>query len=280
MTDPERPDALAAFRLLAQPSALAEAGYFVVEGREAIARLLGAAWHVEALLLTPAASAALAPTLEGRDIPVIGATSARMQEVTGFNFHRGALALVRRPVAAGARAVLQAALGSWHDRAATRVAARPLVVVAEHLVDVDNVGSAFRNARAFGAACVLLDDRCADPLYRKAVRTSMGTVLELPWACGPMPALLEALTEADAVTVGLTPRASHDARTVDTLASVRACLDAAKAAAIVVGNEGQGLSDATLRRCTHLARIPMADGADSLNVATALAVALYELRAR
>ena len=151
----------------------------------------------------------------------------------------------------------------------------PIFVVAEHLVDVDNVGSCFRNARAFGAAALLLDARCPDPLYRKAVRTSLGAVLEVPWAQAPLRDLLDALADAGVATVGLTP----DGDTA-TLAEVGARLDIDTPAALVVGNEGHGLSAETRACCTHLARIPMADGADSLNVATALAVGLYEWQVR
>jgi tRNA G18 (ribose-2'-O)-methylase SpoU len=142
-------------------------------------------------------------------------------------------------------------------------------VVLEHLVDVDNVGSCFRNARAFGAAAVLLDDRCADPLYRKAVRTSMGTVLELPWTVAPIGEIVEALHTRGVSTIGLTP--SGDA---PDLATVFRAMHVDASLALVVGNEGHGLTVETLARCSHRACIPMAAGADSLNVATALAVGL------
>jgi tRNA G18 (ribose-2'-O)-methylase SpoU len=145
-------------------------------------------------------------------------------------------------------------------------------VLAEHLVDVDNVGSCFRNARAFGAAAVLLDERCPDPLYRKAVRTSLGMVLEVPWTQAPFPALLDGLEAAGVATVGLTP----DGKSSVSVSEVVGGFTANAPIALLVGNEAHGLSPEARARCTHLARIPMAAGADSLNVATALAVALYE----
>ena len=150
-----------------------------------------------------------------------------------------------------------------------------MLVVAEHLVDVDNVGSCFRNARAFDAACVLLDDRCPDPLYRKAVRTSLGTVLEVPWVQAPIRD-----PDGSAGRRRRRHRRPYAHGGAATIAEVAAELAAHAPVALVVGNEGHGLSAGTRAGCARLARIPMADGADSLNVATALAVALYEWRVR
>lgn len=285
---------LDAWRLLGQPEALAAAGLFVVEGREAIARLLRTDHEVVSLLLTPAARVALASHLEGRlgepalPTSVVEVTPAQMREVTGFNFHRGALALARRPALLSLEDILRPpavrSLQPDGDHARrTREVRRPhpegprpnaegraLFVVLEHLVDVDNVGSCFRNARAFGAAAVLLDDRCADPLYRKAVRTSMGTVLELPWTIAPIAAIVDALHARGIATLALTP-----AIDAPDLVSALAAIHADAPVALVVGNEGHGITADSLTRCTHRGRIPMAPGADSINVATALAVGLY-----
>jgi tRNA G18 (ribose-2'-O)-methylase SpoU len=192
-----------------------------------------------------------------------------MTALTGFNFHRGVLAIVRRPPMRDVSSIVAAAL------ARPIVGPAPVLVVAEHLVDVDNVGSCFRNARAFGAAGMLLDERCPDPLYRKAVRTSLGAVLEMPWTQAPIVSLMNVLTESSVATVGLVPH--HGGATI---AEVAAELPAQAPVALVVGNEGHGLAAETQARCARLACIPMAAGADSLNVATALAVALYEWRVR
>ncbi|MBA2355497.1 MAG: RNA methyltransferase, partial [Acidobacteria bacterium] len=177
------------------------------------------------------------------------------------------------------------------------------LVVAEHLMDADNIGSVFRNARALGATAVLLDDRCVDPLYRKAVRTSMASVLDLPWTQAAMATILGALEQRSVQMIGLTPQAwrsgtphverrtltagcrtpsapEHGRRVVKTLRDVLESVERSQPIALVVGNEGHGLSEATLARCTHLASIPMAPPADSINVATALAIALYELGTR
>lgn len=282
--------------LLAQPAALTAAGVFVVEGREAIARLLRTDHEVVSLLLTPAARVALQSAIDawsrqaatnGRlgetDLPtaVVEVTPAQMREVTGFNFHRGALAMAKRPRLRSVDDLLAspayrgthpcgADVAADHDGRRPSADRRSLFVVLEHLVDVDNVGSCFRNARAFGASAVLLDDRCADPLYRKAVRTSMGTVLEVPWTIAPIGAVVDALQSRGIATIGLTPEAG-----AQDLECAVGDIHATAPIALVVGNEGHGLSADTLSRCTHRARIPMALGADSLNVATALAVGLY-----
>jgi tRNA G18 (ribose-2'-O)-methylase SpoU len=291
---------------LSDPAALRSSGLFVAEGRLVLGRVLdGAAGGPDAIVSVLAApSAVKALDLEAR---LAGRVTVRSPEemaaITGFNFHRGVLALVRRPPMLSAREAIAEALTAGHNSRPALIpdgskaegprpraqgdGRRPVIVVAEHLVDVDNVGSCFRNTRGFGAACVLVDDRCPDPLYRKAVRTSMGHVLEMPWARAPIDEILDALQDRGIATIGLTPHdrrpsgpgheASAAERRVPTLPETRMTLPADAPVAILVGNEGDGLSAATIARCTHLARIPMAEGADSLNVATALAIALYEL---
>ncbi len=268
--------------LLTDAAGLREHGCFIAEGRLVLQRVLdslGAGQIVEALA-TPAAVRALGlDELIGDRL--VTRTPAEMAGLTGFNFHRGVLALVRRLPVSGPRQLIADAGGGARSEEGGAGAARPrrLIVVAEHLADVDNVGSCFRNARAFGAVAVLLDDRCPDPLYRKAVRTSLGAVLDVPWTSAPMPALLDALAECDVHTIGLTPHSATEAGCpVGPLSTVCAVIPPAARVAIVVGNEGAGLSGETMARCTSLARIPMAGDADSVNVATALAVALYELR--
>jgi tRNA G18 (ribose-2'-O)-methylase SpoU len=281
---------------LSDPAALRSSGLFVAEGRLVLGRVLdGAAGGPDAIVSVLAApSAVKALNLEVR-LPgrVTVRSPTEMAAITGFNFHRGVLALVRRPPMLSAReavAAVEAPESSMAQGPRSKAQGdgrRPVIVVAEHLVDVDNVGSCFRNTRGFGAACVLVDDRCPDPLYRKAVRTSMGHVLEMPWAQAPIDEILDALQDRGVATIGLTP---HDRRSpepgreaptaerrVPTLPETRLALPADAPVAILVGNEGDGLSVATIARCTYLARIPMAEGADSLYVATALAIALYEL---
>jgi tRNA G18 (ribose-2'-O)-methylase SpoU len=277
---------------LSDSQALREAGHFLAEGRLVLERILaGAAGGPDAIvevLATPAAARALA--LESQLPDRLTVTSpAEMEALTGFNFHRGVLALVRRRATLTVDALLSTALlrhppatrtsgGEGPDGRRPDDDGRCVLVVAEHLVDVDNVGSCFRNARAFGAAGVLLDERCPDPLYRKAVRTSLGHVLDVPWSQAPFAEILSVLHARDVTTVALTPGAGGRSQKPQDLRTLTAHLDPARPIAIVVGNEGSGLSVETMAGCTHLARIPMAEGADSLNVATALAVALYQFR--
>lgn len=218
----------------------------------------GAAGGPEAIVSVMAVPAAVsALDLEGRLGDCLDVrTPAEMAAITGFSFHRGVLALVRRP----RPLAVDEALDSGGPRR---------VLLIERLADADNVGSCFRNARAFGATCVLVDDRSADPLYRKAVRTSTGHVLDMSWAQAPIDELLDALTARGIVTIGLTPRAT------DSIERVHADMAGDASIAVLVGNEGDGLSAETLVRCDRLARIPMSPAADSLNVAAAAAIALY-----
>ena len=145
----------------------------------------------------------------------------------------------------------------------------------ERVANADNVGGIFRNAAAFDADAVLLDRESTDPLYRKAIRTSIGTTLMVPFArAEPWPQVLRMLADRGCATLALTP-----ASTAPPLAA--AIADAAagsRPVALVLGHEGEGLTADALDACTHRARIPIAVGVDSLNVAAAAAVALYELR--
>ncbi|WP_239490525.1 RNA methyltransferase [Luteitalea sp. TBR-22] len=319
---------------LADPIALRVRGLFLAEGRLVIEGLLasGRGDAIVSVLATPAAAQALA--LEARLGDRLEIRSPReMEAVTGFNFHRGVLALVRRPETLTVDDVLSMGVSvpplTCPDRRASATAtsgdgvtaasgdgasssapgatatsvdgavagadviegsavavgdsrlptpdSRALLVVLEHLVDVDNIGSCFRNARAFGAVGVLIDDRCADPLYRKAVRTSQGAVLDVPWAAAPIDRILASLARDGVSSIGMTPRGVAGGRAPAPLADVIAGLDPQRPAAVVVGNEGSGLSAEALAACTHLACIRMATGADSINVATALAIALYQI---
>jgi tRNA G18 (ribose-2'-O)-methylase SpoU len=247
----------APFRLLRDPRALAAAGLFAVEGRLAIERLLGAAsrFRARAILATPAARLALAPALAAAGaLDVFTADEALLQEVVGHALHRGAVAVAERGAAAAPADVVAAAAGR-------------AVLACENVSDPDNVGALFRNAAAFGAGGVLLAGG-GDPLYRKAVRTSMGACLEVPFApCAAWPAELAALRAAGYRVVALAPRAE---RAIESLAPARRT-------ALLVGSEGDGLSPAALAAADVAVRIPIAARVDSLNVATAAAIALARL---
>jgi len=237
-------------------------GTFVAEGRLVVRRLLESRFATRSVMVTIQAFSALEDLIGARpDLPVYVVPQALMNDVAGFNIHRGCLAIGERPAPL-----------SWE--ALARGARR--LVALERVGDADNVGAIFRAAAAFAAGGVLLDEACADPLYRKAVRTSMGATLEVPFADGvALPATIDALKGEGWTVVGLTP-----APAVPSLQDVVAVTHANRVV-VVLGHEGEGLTSGALGACTHLARIPTTTAVDSLNVAMAAGVALYELsRAR
>jgi tRNA G18 (ribose-2'-O)-methylase SpoU len=180
-----------------------------------------------------------------------------MTAVTGFHIHRGCLAIGDR--------------GAPLDWPTLTAAARR-VVVLERVANADNVGSIFRNAAAFGADAVLLGPDCIDPLYRKAIRTSMAATLLVPFAhMDSWPDALQTLRASGFRVLGLSPRLDACA-----LRQVVATLDQAPVA-IVAGHEGDGLTREAMDACDALTRIPMTPDVDSLNVAMAVGIALYEL---
>jgi tRNA G18 (ribose-2'-O)-methylase SpoU len=234
-------------------------GIFVAEGRLVVRRLLTeTALAVRSILVTPAACASLSDALAARpELTVYVVPQTVMDGVSGFNIHRGCLAIGERPVPV-----------PWHDLAV----AASTIVVLERVSNADNVGGIFRNAAAFGAGAVLLDPVSTDPLYRKAIRTSMGAGLIVPFArLEPWPDALRQLRGRGIVLVAMTPSSATPIREcAHALAGTRV--------AVVLGHEGDGLSTATLDLCDHRARIPIAPGVDSLNVSSAAAIALYELQ--
>ena len=247
---------LSDYRNIPDPDLLRSRGLFIAEGRQVVRRLLAAArFRVRSLLLTPAARAGLADLLlHAADVPVFLVSQAAMNAIAGFNIHRGCLAAGERPAPA-----------RWEDLAA---AARRLVVL-EGVGNADNVGGIFRNAAAFGADAVLLGPSCADPLYRKAIRTSMGAALQVPFASmEDWPGDLSRLKALGFGLWALTP--SSDARLLRHA-------DPPARLAWLVGHEGEGLSQIALSHADARVRIQMAEGIDSLNVATAVAIALYEI---
>ena len=250
---------LSDFRDIPDPDLLVRRGLFVAEGRFVVSRLLASLLDTRALLLTETALASLERTIADVAFPVYVVPQAVMNDVAGFNFHRGCLAIGVRPRAR-----------DWHELVK---GARRLVTL-ERVGNVDNVGAIFRNAAAFGVDGVLLQADCADPLYRKAIRTSMAASLTIPYARAPWPDALRELGEAGWATIAMTP--AHDAPLLQDVAAN--LLN--RPVAIVLGHEGDGLTGEAARACTHRARIAIADGVDSVNVATAAAIALYEIGRR
>lgn len=239
--------------------------YFVVEGILAVERLLDLPqWSVRSVLVLPKLAGRVQQLLErhGRhDEALLVADEALLRSVVGFDLHRGVLASVTRtpPIPLDQ---LAAPPGS-------------LLVVAEGVNDHENLGALYRNAAAFGAASVVLDPTCADPFYRRSVRVSLGHVLAVPTVVAPaFPDGLVALHARGVTTVALTPGAETDVRDLD-LSTL-----GPGPVAVVVGAEGQGLTAATLEAADHRVAIAMAPGVDSLNVATAAAVALHQLQRR
>lgn len=230
----------------------------MAEGEVVLRTLLTASrFRPESLLLAETRLAKLAELLAHvpAGVPVYAAPQAVLDAVAGFHLHRGILALgVRGPQPSAAEL-----LAGLPERA--------LVVGLVGLSNHDNVGGVFRNAAAFGADAVLLDPTCADPLYRKAIRVSVGAALRVPFArAESAEALVEALAAAGFEPLALTPRG--DMR----LANLRA----APRSAAVFGTEGEGLPDTVLARCRTV-RIDMAGGFDSLNVATTSGIVLHRL---
>ena len=256
------------FRIVSDPALMRDRELFVAEGRLAVERLLASRFRARSLLVIESALAGLASSLaavrDDREVDVYVTDSAQLRRVTGFRFHRGCLALGERPAPGDGDAEL--------PPAAPR---RPLVVL-EGVSDPDNVGSIFRNAAAFGAAGVLLSPACADPLYRKAIRTSMGTTLQLPFrVAGAWPGVLARVRDAGARVVALTPL--EPATGIE--AFVRRVRGSAEGFALLLGNEGDGVSRAALDLCDERVRIDIEPAVDSLNVAHAAAIALQRIRA-
>lgn len=235
-------------------------GMYIAESSRVLRRALAAGHRPRSFFLAEKWLADLADIFEQYpDVPAYVGSSALLEEITGFHLHRGAMAAMHRPSPVPLHELLAGA---------RRVA------VLEDIVDHTNVGAIFRSAAALDVDAVLVSPRCGDPLYRRSVRVSMGTVFQVPWArLHSWPQDLQALKE-EGFTVAameLTP----DAVDLDVLAAQN--LDRL---ALVLGTEGAGMSAETLDAVDLAVKIPMRTGVDSLNVAAASAVAFWELRPR
>jgi tRNA G18 (ribose-2'-O)-methylase SpoU len=229
-------------------------GMFIAESEKVLLRALAADHQPRSALVSARWLADTARVLGPYDVDIYVASDELLASVTGFQVHRGVLAAMhRRP------------LPAVHDLV---VGAR-LVAVLEDLVDHTNVGAVFRSAAAMGVDAVLVSPRCADPLYRRSVRVSMGTVFQVPWTrAEPWPDALDLLRDLGFSVLSLSP----DPTGID-LRELRAD----RSYAVVLGSEGPGLSDEAMDRCDQRVRIPMRAGVDSLNVAAASAVVFYAL---
>lgn len=231
-------------------------GLVIAEGVLVVQRMLASRFSPHACLGTDRRLTELAPDLAGTDIPYYRASAEVMADVVGFHLNRGVLAAARRPPELELTQVLADAR---------------TVAVLEGVNDHENLGSIFRNAAGLGVDAVIFGSGCADPLYRRAVRVSMGHALLVPFArADRWPMDLTVLRDRDFRLLAMTPdpRAAVLSDAVEGLAEQKV--------AVLVGAEGPGLTETVMRAADVRVRIPMSRGTDSLNVATAAALAFYE----
>ena len=256
--DPEDPR-IAGFRDIRERDLTGREGLFVAEG-EVVLRVLASSASLcrpRALLLAEKRAEALKDVIDAlpEATPVYVVGQAVLDRVAGFPLHRGILALGEKPVAPSVGTILET------------VADDDVFLIASGIGNHDNMGGLFRNAAAFGARAVLLDQACCDPFYRKAIRVSVGAVLRTPSARPEAAeALVEAMQAAGVEVLALTPSATQR------LADYRR----GGPVAVMVGSEGPGLPRAVIDRCRAVG-VPMAGGFDSLNVAVTSALALHQV---
>jgi tRNA G18 (ribose-2'-O)-methylase SpoU len=257
---------VAGYRNVPDPELLRAHGVFIAEGRQVVRHLLASDRYIaRSVLVSPPALESLRDVLDpDGPLPVFVAPAERLTALVGFDVHRGCLAIGERPA--------PAAVESWWRQAA----GSRLVVAAERVGNADNMGALFRNALAFGAGGILLSPGCCDPLYRKSIRVSMGAAFRLPYAVDDRwPGSLQRRRDAGVRVLALTPRAPAPA--IDEALSA---IPPGTTVALLVGHEGDGLSDDAMAAADASARIALAPGVDSLNAATAAAVALHACRRR
>ena len=239
-----------------------EKGLFIAESPKVIGTALDTGLEPVSFLMEQRHITGDAASLLARfpDVPVYTAERELLARLTGYTLTRGVLCAMRRPAPKSPTEV---------------IAGAKRIAVLEGVVDATNIGAIFRSAAALGMDAVLLSPTCCDPLTRRAVRVSMGTVFQLPWATfDTWPAGgMEILRGAGFATCAMALRD-------DSLALGDERLNSLPKLAIVLGAEGDGLANGTIAACDYTVRIPMAHGVDSLNVAADSAVAFWELRAK
>jgi tRNA G18 (ribose-2'-O)-methylase SpoU len=232
-----------------------EHGLYIAESALVLERALRSG-HAPRAVLALGGSVDEAMTLVGDDVPVYSGPGALLAELTGYILHRGLIASMHRPALPDPAELL---------RDARRV------VVLENVADPTNVGAIFRSVAAIGADAVLVTPRCSDPFYRRAIRVSMGTVLQVPWTrVGDWASTRELLVASGFHVAALA--LTDDARSLRDFAA-----DAPDRVALVLGAEGTGLTPEAIAAADTVVQIPMAHGIDSLNVAATAAVAMYAL---
>lgn len=230
-----------------------EHGLYIAESALVLERALRAG-HRPRSVLALGASVEAAVALVGEDVTVFSGPGDLLEQLTGYLLHRGLIASIHRPALASPSALL---------RDARRI------VILENIADPTNVGAIFRSVAAIGADAVLVTPRCSDPFYRRAIRVSMGTVLQVPWTrIGDWESARKDLAgfHIAALALGEGAVSLHDFAAT-----------APERVALVLGAEGEGLSPEALAAADTIVQIPMAHGIDSLNVAATAAVAMYAL---
>lgn len=244
--------AIVAYRDVRERDLVRRDGLFIAEGKSVLAVLAAQSrFAIHSVLVLENRLGSITSILDTlpAEVPVYVVNRLVMDEIAGFPMHRGILALAQKPDTT----VQQSDDQNWRR-----------VVALSSIANHDNMGSIFRNAAAFGVDAVLMDAQCCDPLYRKAIRVSVGGVLKVPYRVfATTHAMLDWLDEHRFETVGLSPTASSNLQT----------WQPTNKTALLMGAEGPGLAQATLARVRGLS-IPMAEGFDSLNVATATGIAL------
>ena len=259
--DPDDPR-IAGYRDIRERDLIGRTGRFIAEGTVVLRLLIDShasdgGFEAESLLLLENRVEGLDEFLArtSDDVPAYVASREIMNAIAGFDIHRGVLALGKRRGAPTVKALIAS------------MPAGALVVAACGIANHDNIGAIFRNAAAFGADALLLDETCCDPLYRKALRVSVGSVLRVPYARdGSIEAMLSTLSANDFQIWGLSPGGTADIRNIQP----------APRLALLTGTEGEGLPQPILQSI-RTAKIPQAPGLDSLNAGTATGIALFAM---
>ena len=254
-------------------------GIFIAESAKVIERAVRAGYEPVSFLLGERWLDQMMPLFErlvvregAGPVPVFVASMELMEQLTGFNVTRGALAAFRRP--------RQIPVDEFLGGVVEVAGERPVrVCVLEGIVDHTNVGAIFRSAAALNVDGILVSPTCCDPLYRRSARVSMGTVFQVPWTrvCGDPAEWPQRGMER---LSGMGFRTAAMALSDSSVEIDDPRLEEEEKLAIVLGTEGDGLSPRTIAACDYTVRIPMAHGVDSLNVAAASAVAFWQLRLR
>jgi tRNA G18 (ribose-2'-O)-methylase SpoU len=233
-----------------------EHGLYIAESLLVLQRAIAAGHRPRSVLALGGSVGDALQATSGLDVPVFSGPGELLEQLTGYLLHRGLIAAMHRPALPSVEELI---------RDARRI------VILENVADPTNVGAIFRSVAAIGADAVLVTPRCSDPFYRRAIRVSMGTVLQVPWT---------RVGDWDSARALLTASGFHIAALALTEDSVDLKTFAAEAperVALVLGAEGEGLTPQALAAADTIVRIPMAHGIDSLNVAATAAVAMYAL---